>query len=113
MTQTRVECAEARLHKVESELRLIKRLLFVGASSFLIAALAGAGLLSRVPQHVEASEGFVLRDRQGQTRAFLGFEPHGTPTLLFFDKNNTKARIAIAANHDGPTGFFLRPRGKG
>ena len=67
MTQTRVECAEARLHKVESELRLIKRLLFVGASSFLIAALAGAGLLSRVPQHVEASEGFVLRDRQGDS----------------------------------------------
>lgn len=77
-------------------------LLAVGIS--VISSLGTVGIFTALQKEVRAQK-FVMVDKDGMDRAFLGMVD-ATPNLVLYDKNS-RARVDLAVLPDGSAGLDL------
>lgn len=84
----KLEAATRRLERERRRWRIVGTMLTVGAGLIATAGAAMDDEAAEGPKSVEAGE-FILRDKEGRTRAALTIRPDGTPGLAFYDEKAT------------------------
>jgi hypothetical protein len=86
-----------RIYRIESQLRLWKALFALPIVALVILFCGGSKLLEDIPQLVKAQTGFMVSDKEGRTRIFLGVDDAGQWGLHFMDEKGAH-RLALGIN---------------
>ncbi len=86
-----------RIYRIESQLRLWKVLFALPILALIILFCGGSKFLEDIPRLVKAQTGFMVSDKEGRTRIFLGVDADGEWGLHFMDENGAK-RLALGSN---------------
>jgi hypothetical protein len=79
-----------RIYRIESQLRLWKVLFALPILALVILFCGGSKLLEDIPQLVKAQTGFMVSDKEGRMRIFLGVDDAGEWGLHFMDENGVQ-----------------------
>ncbi len=106
MNEPTMETLARRLDRVERENRWLKQAGVVALAVIVAVGLMGQVTQGKVAKVVEA-EKFVLRDKSGKTRAFLGVGDEGTVVLDLNDQDeNIVVNLGVTANGDAVLSFI-------
>ena len=86
-----------RIYRIESQLRLWKVLFALPILALVILFCGGSKFLEDIPRLVKAQSGFMVSDKEGRMRIFLGVDDAGECGLHFMDENGVK-RLALGSN---------------
>ena len=105
MNEPTMETLARRLDRVERENRRMKQAGMVALAVIAAVVLMGQATTSKVAEVIEA-EKFVLRDKSGKTRAFLGVGDEGTVVLDLNDQDEKiVVNLAVTAKGDAVLSF--------
>ncbi len=96
-TRVNVRTYASRVSRIESQLRLWKVLFALPILALIILFCGGSKFLEDIPRLVKAQTGFMVSDKEGRTRIFLGVDDDGEWGLHFMDENGAK-RLALGSN---------------
>jgi hypothetical protein len=98
---------DALAERVESLERENRRWRWAVGFALLASLVIMAGGAYRADEKVVEAERFIVRDKDGKVRLWMGMNPSGTPSLTLFDKDQ-KSRLMMILAPDGKPEIVLR-----